>query len=94
MAEYNCELCDMINDVTDKESNGHHVYYTNESFIFMDCPICDIPIIVYRKHSSDPNEDQLMIMRDMVQKIWNKCTIKYGRPHRGVHYYRHIYIGG
>lgn len=65
MSENMCDLC-----------NPHTIdqlYYEDDHIHIFDCMSCQVPMVVLKRHTSEPKEDEDFYMEKKLQEIMKEC---------------------
>jgi len=83
-----CELCKL-----EKVKKWHHV---TPEYMIVECPICEVPMVVLREHSMTPQRDVIESMEHNLMKLANKeygvgrCRINRAQLHSKDHLHFHV----
>jgi hypothetical protein len=63
-----CELCE--------EKKITKCYFENEDWLIIDCKICNIPMVVYRKHSMIAPIGDVLFILQIAESIFGSLKIR------------------
>lgn len=85
--DYPCQICDWFEDKNTK------IYLDTSYAYFMECPVCNIPVVITKKHGERKIDDNLynMIIKQM-RLIWPNSIPRKNKQHDEDHVCIHVEV--